>query len=278
MSNTAADAASSSSNSLEGDQAIIIGMGRIGTLLAGAQADGLLQPRCVARGAPMFEEGDAQRRGPIYVCTRNDDLEAIIRACPEERRRDLVFVQNGMILSLLHQHGLDGATQALIYFAVERMHAQPADGGGTLAWGPWAEAFAARVRACGCQCKVLSDRTEFNRRMVDKLLWICIFGVLCTRHQGMTVGKAAATRVDDVRHMVDELCPIIEREFRWGEDRGLNRPMLVISLLEYSKKIPDFVAGFKEYPWRNGWFMEREETPVHGEYVRACQEMLAAKK
>jgi hypothetical protein len=44
--------------------------------------------------------------GPIYICTRNDDLDAIIEKTPLTRREDLVFLQNGMLSPYLEKKGL----------------------------------------------------------------------------------------------------------------------------------------------------------------------------
>jgi hypothetical protein len=214
---------------------------------------------------------DPTKKGPIYVCTRNDDLAAVVEQCPSERRADLVFIQNGMLRSFLRERNLEKATQALVFFAVPRVGDPPADGGGTVAWGHWAAAFAARVRACGCQCSVLEDKLEFDRRMIEKLLWICIFGVLCESQGGIPVGEVAEKQADRVHQLVSELCPIAEREVGLQGKDALDREQLVRSLLDYSRKIPDFVAGFKEYPWRNGWFMERHPTPLHSELVEQCR-------
>ena len=49
--------------------------------------------------------------GPILVCTRNDDLGAIVEATPPERRKDLVFLQNGMLQPWLDAKGLGTNTQ-----------------------------------------------------------------------------------------------------------------------------------------------------------------------
>lgn len=58
---------------------------------------------------------------PIYVCTRNDDLRAVIDKTPAPQRANLVFLQNGMLDPLLQEYGLqDKATQALVYFAVAK--------------------------------------------------------------------------------------------------------------------------------------------------------------
>lgn len=49
--------------------------------------------------------------GPIVVCTRNDDLQAVVDATPAERRGDLVFTQNGMLQPWLDARGLGDNTQ-----------------------------------------------------------------------------------------------------------------------------------------------------------------------
>ena len=50
-------------------------------------------------------------QGPIVVCTRNDDLQAIVDATPAGRREDLVFIQNGMLQPWLDAQGLGENTQ-----------------------------------------------------------------------------------------------------------------------------------------------------------------------
>jgi len=257
--------------SLEGELATVVGAGRIGTLLASAKGDELAPVRLLRR-QDSIEGG---KKGPIYVCTRNDDLAEVVAKCPPVRRGDLVFLQNGMLRSFLLEHNLEHATQALVFFAVPRVGDPPADGGGTVVWGPWAAAFAARVRSCGCQCTVLEDKREFDCRMIEKLLWICIFGVLSESQNGMPVGEIAEKQPDRVRQLVDELAPIAEREVGLEGKHALDRGQLLQSLLDYSKKIPDFVAGFKEYRWRNGWFIERQRTPLHWELVERCRQRAA---
>jgi hypothetical protein len=64
---------------------IVVGGGRIGSLLhsLGGHADDVL----LRRGDP-FPSSPAD--GPIYVTTRNDDLQGVIDATPPNRRQDLV--------------------------------------------------------------------------------------------------------------------------------------------------------------------------------------------
>ena len=72
---------------------IVVGGGRIGSMLASLGESVLLK-----RGDPFPAEPAS---GPIYVCTRNDALAGIVDATPAHRREDLVFLQNGMLGQLL---------------------------------------------------------------------------------------------------------------------------------------------------------------------------------
>ena len=103
---------------------VIVGGGRIGGLLAGAL--GTAGDAVMRRGEPF--PADAPASGPIYVCTRNDALDAVIEATPAERRKDLVFLQNGYLQGFLDGKGLGGATQVLVYLAVAKLGEDPTDG------------------------------------------------------------------------------------------------------------------------------------------------------
>ena len=56
-----------------------------------------------SRATPFPE---SSKSGPIYICTRNDDLDAIIDKVPDNRKEDLVFLQNGMLSPYLKSKGL----------------------------------------------------------------------------------------------------------------------------------------------------------------------------
>jgi len=74
----------------------------------------------------MFPE--ESRSGPIYVCTRNNDLDTVINKTPIDRRTDLVFLQNGILTEFLEGKGLEENTQGLVYFAVAKLGDEPIDG------------------------------------------------------------------------------------------------------------------------------------------------------
>ena len=207
---------------------------------------------------PVVRRGQSipQGQGPIYVCTRNDDLEGVIAATPPQRRQDLVFLQNGMFLDLLAQHGLQDNTVALVYFAVSKVGAEPVDGGRTVVTGPWARAFADRLAAGGMACRVV-ERDELGRELIEKLLWNCIFGLLGQLHQE-SVGQSVQRHRDQVEALAEELAPVAEQAL------GVQLlPGVVDRLCAYSMTIADYRGAVKELPWRNGWFLERASTPLH---------------
>lgn len=71
---------------------------------------------------------DSEGTGPILIATRNDALDRIVEECPENRRKDLVFLQNGYLDDFLASKGLLNNTQALLYLSVTAKGAEPVDG------------------------------------------------------------------------------------------------------------------------------------------------------
>ena len=147
---------------------IVVGGGRIGSMLSslGGEGDVLLR-----RDEPFPE---APATGPIYVTTRNDDLEGVIEKTPDARRKDLVFMQNGMLGSFLESKGLADNTQVLLYLAVAKLGEPPIDGitdlnpdGLTAATGKWADAFTARLAKGNLKCRAL-DGDAYTAAMLEK--------------------------------------------------------------------------------------------------------------
>ncbi|PIA37096.1 hypothetical protein AQUCO_03100093v1 [Aquilegia coerulea] len=167
--------------------AIIIGGGRVGTAL---QTMGNGTDLMIKRGQSVPSDFP----GPILVCTRNDDLEAVLESTPHSRWKDLVFFQNGMLEPWFQSKGLQDAGQVLAYFAVSKLGEPPVDGktdtnpeGLTAAYGKWASAVATRLESGGLSCKVL-EKEAFEKQMLEKLIWICAFMLVGARHPGATVG------------------------------------------------------------------------------------------
>jgi hypothetical protein len=230
------------------DPWIIVGNGRVGAAFADmGQGNDLVVQRGGAIAGPP---------GPIVVCTRNDDLEGIVNATPEDRREDLVFIQNGMLQPWLDAKGLGDNTQVLVYFAVAKKGEAPTDGktdtnpeGLTAAYGKHAEAIATRLHSVGLSCKVL-PRDEFQQSMLEKLVWICSFMVVGAMHGGCTVGEVESKHRDEVAGLIEELFVAGSR------DLGINASTdgLVDRLCAYARSVSHFPTAVKEFPWRNGYF------------------------
>jgi hypothetical protein len=147
----------------------IIGGGRIGSLLAQGGESTLLGRN---------DSIDADGTGPILIATRNDALDGIVDACPENRRKDLLFLQNGYLDDFLASKGLLGNTQALLYLSVASMGVEPVDGvtrvnpeGLTAATGEHAQAFADLLAALNLKCNVVTPE-EYRPAMFEKLMYV----------------------------------------------------------------------------------------------------------
>eukprot|EP00457_Paulinella_chromatophora_P007532 gb/GEZN01007555.1/.p1 GENE.gb/GEZN01007555.1/~~gb/GEZN01007555.1/.p1 ORF type:complete len:469 (+),score=69.52 gb/GEZN01007555.1/:165-1409(+) len=229
--------------------AVIIGGGRIGQALAdmGVPGDVILR-----RGEPFPINAPA---GPIFVCTRNDVLTDVIANVPEVRRKDLVFLQNGMLQPFLEKQGLGDNTQALIYFAVAKLGDPPTDGvtalnpdGLTAATGPWAHALANRLHSGNMACHVLNAQ-EFQGSMYEKLIWISSFMLVGAQHPGATVGDVATKHKEEVVSLIQEL--LSGTSFLTGTDFA---PGAMERLLAYAGSVAHFPTAVKEFEWRNGYF------------------------
>ena len=228
---------------------IIVGGGRVGQALADMGVPGDV----------IMKRGDAfpaePSTGPIYVCTRNDALQGVIDQTPEDRRGDLVFLQNGMLQPWLDARGLGANTQVLIYFAVAKFGEKPTDGitdvnpeGLTAANGKHAAALQARLAAGSMKCHVLDD-DAFKGSMFEKLIWICAFMAVGAAHPGASVGDVESTHKAEVVELIEELLKGSAAEKGVACESGA-----VDRLCAYARAVAHFPTAVKEFEWRNGFF------------------------
>ncbi|XP_021893190.1 uncharacterized protein LOC110811115 [Carica papaya] len=236
--------------------AVIIGGGRVGRALQGL-GDG--QDLLVKRG----ESVPLDFEGPILVCTRNDDLDAVLEVTPRSRWNDLVFFQNGMLEPWLESKGLSDADQVLAYFAVSKLGEPPVDGktdtnpeGLTAAYGKWASAVAARLHSGNLSCKVL-EKEAFQKQMLEKLIWIAAFMLVGARHPGATVGVVEKEFRSEVSTLIEELASAAAAEKGFSFEEGI-----VERLCAYSRAVAHFPTAVKEFKWRNGWFYSLSEKAI----------------
>ncbi|GMH35827.1 hypothetical protein BSKO_03695 [Bryopsis sp. KO-2023] len=251
----------------------IVGGGRVGSALKDMCAN---KVDVVKRGGKVAADGSGS--GPIIVCTRNDDLQAVLDATPPERHEDLVFIQNGMLQPWLEEKGLGGNTQALVYFAVAKLGEKPIDGktelnpeGLTAVTGKHAKAFASILESGGLSCKVL-EKEEYQKAMLEKLIWISVMMLVGVRHSA-TVGEVVANHKDEVASLTEELAAAGSANLGITlEDNVVER------LCSYSMSVAHFPTALKEFEWRNGFFYnlskdaaksgKPDPCPTHTEWLR----------
>lgn len=221
-------------------------------------------------------------KGPIYLCTRNADLEDIINNCPESRKDDLVFLQNGVLTNYLEKKGLDHNTQGLIYFAVSKVGEKPIDGitdlnpnGLTAVTGKWADDFAARLNVAGLRCNVM-DKDAWTVAMLEKHIWICAFMAVGAKHGNVTVGEVEKVHNTEVRSLITELA--------YAATVATNAefpPGVADRLCAYARSVAHFPTALKEVEWRNGWFCDitfdnisknlPDPCPMHSEIMKSSE-------
>ncbi|XP_061354369.1 uncharacterized protein LOC133298997 [Gastrolobium bilobum] len=233
--------------------AVIVGGGRVGKAL---QDMGTGQDLLVRRG----ESVPLDFEGPIYVCTRNDDLESVLHSTPPSRWKDLVFFQNGMLEPWLQSKGLNDADQVLAYFAVSKLGETPVDGktdtnpeGLTAAYGKWASAVSARLNAGGLSCKVL-DKEAFQKQMLEKLIWICSVMLVGARNGNVSVGVVEKEFRSELSSLIAELASAAATEKGLAFEEATED-----RLCAYSRAVAHFPTAVKEFKWRNGWFYSLSE-------------------
>jgi len=244
--------------------AAILGSGRIGGTLADAG-------NCVVLGRE--DTIDPNGEGPILIATRNDALDGIVDKCPENRRKDLVFMQNGYLDKFLESKGLMDNTQVLLYLSVTAKGAEPVDGvtavnpeGLTAGTGVHAQAFADRLAALNLKCNVVSPE-NYRPAMFEKLMWISTYMLVGAAKGCKSVGQAGSDHGELVEKIVNELVAAVSAK------EGITFPEGTMArLAAYTDVVADFPCAVKEFEWRNKYFYDLgdDAVPIHNALLKQC--------
>jgi hypothetical protein len=259
-------AARKSSTKLSATETIVIGGGRIGSLISNGS-------KLLGRQDSIAESIDANGEGPIFIATRNDVLGSIVDDCPPSRRKDLVFLQNGYLDNFLESKGLLSNTQALLYLSVPAKGVEPVDGitsknpeGLTAATGIHAQALSDRLGALGLKCRVVSPE-EYRPAMFEKMIWIATYMLVGTAKDCASVGQAGADHKELVENIISELVAAVSAK------EGIIFPEGSIErLAAYTDVVADFPCGVKEFEWRNQYFYDLgdDACPKHNGLLKEC--------
>ena len=242
----------------------IIGGGRIGETLAKAGD-------CIILG--RGDKIDPEASGPILIATRNDALDGIVDGCPENRRKDLVFMQNGYLDEFLESKGLLANTQVLLYLSVTAKGADAVDGvtsvnpeGLTAATGLHAQAFADRLAALDLKCNVVSSK-DYRPAMFEKLMWISTYMLVGTAKNCKSVGEAGSQHGELVEKIITELVAAVSAKEGITFTAGT-----MARLAAYTDVVADFPCGVKEFEWRNKYFYDLgdDAVPTHNALLKEC--------
>ncbi|KAM0957131.1 hypothetical protein EV1_025137 [Malus domestica] len=159
--------------------------------------------------------------------------------------------------------GLGDADQVLAYFAVSKLGEPPVDGktdtnpeGLTASYGKWASTVADRLHAGGLTCKVL-NKENFQKQMLEKLIWISAFMLVGARHPGTTVGGVEKEYRSEVSSLIAELASAAAAEKGLVFEEAMEH-----RLCAYSRTVAHFPTAVKEFKWRNGWFYSLSEKAI----------------
>lgn len=250
---------------LGSDEFHVIGKGRMGTFLA--QAMGGRHGRSYGR-----QDAVATMTGRAIIATRMGDLPEVLAALPASMKGDLVLVQNGVYAQMLRQHHVTEATQLVAYFAIERVGDRSHDEVGmSVVTGKYGRQLQQGLAAAGVRVRVVSPE-EWWVVAHEKLIWLSIFGLLGTAYD-LPVGKLITSHAHDISRLTYELCGVCEGQlgirFAGGASGVLQRQ------LEYTQSIKRFVARLKgsEYPYRNGYFVAMQPTPLHQQLLGQIEQL-----
>ena len=259
----------------------IIGSGRVGSLLQelGSDKDTVLK-----RGEKINKDG----KGPIYLCVRNADLADILKECPEGRKEDLVFMQNGMLEEFWRKWGIlfgsgvpseHASTRLNVWFGIAKKGGEVLgknESGDeseelTCATGKWSGAVKERLEKGGLGCRVLGER-DWRRNMLEKLIWISVFNLVGAVHGNITMGEVSMKHERETKELITELCAMLRGTLGVPLMSGVEQ-----RLIDYGKSVASFPTGLKEFMWRNGWFYGKtklakkngfpDPCPIHTDYL-----------
>lgn len=240
---------------------VAIGAGRVGTSLAA---------RCAALGRPFemidrergWEALDADPGQPILMLVGTADLDAAASRVPPHRRGDLVLLQNGMLRAFVTDLGLQRCTRGILYLAAATRSGSLVAGDHTILSGPHADAVQSWFTSLNLPARAV-DWLRLTYYELEKTIWLAAWNLVGAVH-GKPVGRVVPEHGDELRALVTELMSV------GRASTGVDAPLsfLLDRLTRYTAAIPDWPAGVRDRPFRNGWFVAEARrlgvaTPVH---------------
>lgn len=256
------------------DSYAVVGAGSIGRCLRSALlARGDVPPssvRLLRRG----ESAAAGAAGPIFVATTADDVEEVVLGTPEERRADLVFMQNGVLRDVLARHGAaERATRAVLRLSA---HGEKFTSGGrlpTVVFGKYSGELARTLESAGVSCKVATSFGEVDEAAYMKVVWASAVPLLSDALGNVTVGEIVANYRPELEALVAELAHAAMPHavgVNAASDNDVKRTVdhVVAYSADVAAATPSHALARREWAWRNGYILARECTPLHAAWIQ----------
>lgn len=245
---------------------------------------------------PDDEGGGPRERYPIYVTSPPTEYAGVVAACPEERRRDLVFLtaadgategtlrkagrggQGDTLVTLNHRaHPKTGKLRDCRIYLGNDKRGDPKYAGESCATGHWAAALQERFERGNLPLKVSTDR-EWRRTMYEKLVGEASINLVGALHDFATHKEVAQYYSLEVEDMMYELGKTLKGNLAVtllynNEERMLN---YALDCQEIADTKTSMDAAM--FPWRNGFFYRSsrlaidqydfpDTCPMHTEYL-----------
>lgn len=246
---------------MELSPAVIVGDGRVGHMMKnrGDPGDAMVRSTSELRFQLKEAPGGGPKSGPIYLCVPNSALKELVEACPPERRQDLVFMGSGNLGPFLKQFGLEGNTQALIYFVIDKLGHDPVDGktsldpdGLTAVTGKWSSDLAKRLKMVNLSCRIM-DSNKFEISRLERLVWTCATHLVAKANKFTKVGQVVESHWSEVEEVMHELVRVLNEQAVSGSVQ-LEASQFYERMKEYTLSIGHFNTVVKDLEFRNGYF------------------------
>lgn len=228
----------------------VVGGGRIGCFFHQVSSESVLYTRA--------DDLSALSQHPTVICTRITDLAQLLPKISPSIYPHLIFLQNGFYDQILQDYGIRHVTKLLLYIAIPHKGDDPNDGGQSVVTGKYSDMLCQLFCENHLQLRAASYE-EFTISSMEKLIWLCVFGLLCDIYK-ISVGDVVYHHLALLRELIKELQGVAAQIY----PELYNDPTLCDRVVDYARSLGScYAASLKEYDFRNGWFLQRKQTPLH---------------
>ncbi|CAM9230913.1 unnamed protein product [Chrysoparadoxa australica] len=267
-----------------------LGLGDDVLLGRGEELPATITDKLVCGGGAAVDDNVLEEY-PIYVAVPLHEVKSVIEATPEERKRDLVFLQSdGSLEPLLKSKYIcrKDQTQALLYWDIKEAGAKPIDlatglgtdkmgiekyAGQSVVCGKWAGSLTERLQRSDLLCEsIFYD--NWRREMLEKVVFGACFNLVGALHDFQSVGDIGEYYAEEVGDMMNEMQFCLRGQLAVTIPNGY--PERAYALAATMRDVPTAMDPLV-FPYRNGIFWEfaklseergfPDTCPMHTEYM-----------